>query len=266
MNPERHSKLLTNMLRRTFGRQTRVEEPAIAASVPEGLRLYVIGDIHGRIDLLDRLHEIIDADYASRSSPVVHVIYLGDYVDRGPDSAAVLERLATGHQDFVKVTLLRGNHEELLLRFLKNPAMANAWLQLGGVETLSSYGIDAIGTLQQEGYAGLSQRLREALPPHHLALLERLENSICVGDYFFCHAGVRPGVPLEQQRPEDLGWIRTPFLDAEEDFGKIVVHGHSPTDQPDFRHNRINIDTRAYATGRLTCLVLEGDARRILST
>ncbi len=132
-------------------------------------------------------------------------------------------------------------------------------------ETLQSYGIDAEKTVKDHGYPGLSQRLKDAMPPHHLALLEGLETSVSVGDYFFCHAGVRPGVPLEQQRADDLLWIRSPFLEATEHFGKMVVHGHSPTDQPDFRHNRINIDTRAYATGRLTCLVLEGSTRRILS-
>ena len=144
--------------------------------------------------------------------------------------------------------------------------MGLGWLQLGAVETLHSYGIDATATVKETGCAGLAQQLRETLPPHHRALLENLESSTTVGDYFFCHAGVRPGIPLDKQRPEGLAWIRELFLNARGDFGKIVVHGHSPTDQPDFRHNRINIDTRAYASGRLTCLVPEGSTRRILST
>ena len=230
------------------------------------MRIYAVGDIHGRADLLDHLHTLIDADFAERSTSVVHLIYLGDYVDRGPDSARVLEQLATGPSDFVTVTLLRGNHEEMLLRFLKEPALGAAWRQLGGSETMHSYGIDVSRVFKDEGYAGLSKRLNEAIPPSHMALLESLESSTTIGDYFFCHAGVRPGIALEQQQPEDLTWIRAPFLEAKEDFGKVIVHGHSPTNQPDFRDNRINIDTGAYATGRLTCLVLEGTTRRILST
>ena len=254
------------MLSRLFGRKERTEGSRTAASVPEGVRIYAVGDIHGRADLLDHLHALIDTDFRERSTPVVHLVYLGDYVDRGPNSAGVLEQLATGPSDFVKVTLLRGNHEEMLLRFLDDPSVGPAWRQLGGLETLHSYGIDVSSVLKDEGYPGLSARLYEAIPQHHLAMLDRLEPSFTIGDYFFCHAGVRPGIPLEQQQAEDLTWIRAPFLEAKEDFGKVVVHGHSPTDQPDLRANRINIDTGAYATGRLTCLVLEGTAQRILST
>jgi len=254
------------MLRRSFGRTRQPEKIDIAASVPEGVRVYAIGDMHGRADLLDRLHALIDADFARRSTPVVHVVCLGDYVDRGAHSAAVLEKLATSHSDVVKTTLLRGNHEEMLLRFLKDHSVGPAWLQLGGGETLASYGIDVAGVLLQKGYPGLSQRFKQMLPSHHLALLENLATSATIGDYFFCHAGVRPGTPLREQRPEDLLWIRAPFLEAKSDFGKVVVHGHSPTEHPDFRVNRINIDTRAYASGRLTCLVLEGGTRRIIST
>jgi len=254
------------MLPLLFGRKAYVEEPRLPASVPEGSRIYAIGDIHGRADLLDQLLALIDEDSAHDRSAVVHLIYLGDYIDRGPDSAAVLERLATGHSDFAHVGLVRGNHEEMLLRFLEEPSTGPAWLQLGAPETLSSYGIDPLKAVRKDGYAELSRQLNEALPAHHLALLERLSSSITIGDYFFCHAGVRPGVPLDQQRPEDLAWIRSAFLDAKCDFGKVVVHGHTPTERPDFRPNRINIDTRAYASGRLTCLVLEGSTRRILST
>jgi serine/threonine protein phosphatase 1 len=226
----------------------------------------VIGDIHGRVDLLYRLHALIDQDFAQSGGTSVHVIYLGDYIDRGSDSAAVLERLARGHSDFVNVGLVRGNHEEMLLRFLKDPSVGPSWLHLGALETLASYGIDTLKVLRKDGYAGLSRQLNEALPAHHLELLESLKSSITVGDYFFCHAGVRPGVPLDQQRAEDLAWIRTSFLESRNDFGKVVVHGHTPTEQPDIRHNRINIDTGAYASGHLTCLVLEGRTRRILST
>jgi serine/threonine protein phosphatase 1 len=238
----------------------------ISAAVPEGVRVYAIGDIHGRSDLLDHQHALIEADYAANPMPVVHLIYLGDYVDRGPDSAGVLERLTDGPSDFVNVTLLRGNHEEVLLRFLDDPAVGPTFRQLGGLETLQSYGIEVALVLAEEGYPGLSSHLQERFPALHRQLLERLQASTTIGDYFFCHSGVRPGVALEQQREEDLLWIRDAFLDTRVQFGKVIVHGHSPTEQPDFRENRINIDTGAYATGRLTCLVLEGRGRRILST
>lgn len=259
-------KVFTDILRRSGGQKGKSEEPILSASVPEGVRVYAIGDIHGRADLLDRLHGLIDADFAQRSTPVVHVVYLGDYIDRGPDSAQVIERLATSHSDFVKVSTLRGNHEDMLLRFLKDPSAGHGWLHLGGRETLRSYGIDLVRPLDEKGYAELSQRLRQALPAHHLALLENLQPSAVIGDYFFCHAGVRPDTPLDQQRPEDLAWIRTPFLESKTNYGKIIVHGHTPTEEPDFRANRINIDTRAFLSGRLTCLALEGDTRRIIST
>jgi serine/threonine protein phosphatase 1 len=249
-----------------FGRKTKLEPLTTSASVPDGVRVYAIGDIHGRSDLVDRQHAMIDADFTANPAPVVHLIYLGDYVDRGPDSFGVLDRLAAGAGDFVNVTMLRGNHEEMLLRFLDEPAIGLTWRQLGGMETLLSYGVDVGEVLADKGYPGLSRCLHEKLPLRHRLLLQQMKPYIAVGDYFFCHAGVRPGVPLELQQERDLLWIRDPFLHAKDDFGKIVVHGHSPTEQPDIRTNRINIDTGAYATGRLSCLVLDGSSRRFLST
>jgi serine/threonine protein phosphatase 1 len=237
--------------------------------LPPGVRVYAIGDIHGRSDLLERQHALIEADFSAKPVPIVHLIYLGDYIDRGSNPRGVLEILALLAQatsDFVKVTLLRGNHEEMLLRFLVDDSVGPSWCQLGGLETLQSYGIDVGKVLAETGYAGLSACLRERLPAHHLRLLKQLKSTFAIGDYFFCHAGVRPGIALERQRDQDLLWIREKFLDATEDFGKIIVHGHSPVDEADFRINRINIDTCAYATGRLTCLVLEGSACRIICT
>jgi serine/threonine protein phosphatase 1 len=228
--------------------------------------VYAIGDIHGRLDLLDCLHRLIDADFTANGAAVIHLIYLGDYVDRGPDSSGVLQRLVEGPSDFVKITLLRGNHEEMLLQFLEDPCIGPSWCELGGLHTLLSYGIEIAKVPTEDEYPELSESFKKILPLPHMNLLENLETSIVVGDYFFCHAGVRPGRPLEQQQQQDLLWIREKFLDATADFGKVVVHGHSPVDQPDFRKNRINIDTGAYATGRLTCLVLEGDSRRVLAT
>lgn len=245
---------------------TQLNSLDTTASVPDGARVYAIGDIHGRADLLDRLHALIEADFAAKAASTVHVVYLGDYVDRGRDSFGVVERLAEGPSDFVQAWLLRGNHEELLLRFIDDPSVGPFWRQLGGLATLLSYGIDVDRVLKEAGYPGLSKQFRTQLPSRHLALFAKLKPFTTIGDYFFCHAGVRPGIPLEQQKQQDMLWIRDQFLDATEDFGKIVVHGHSPVDQPAFCKNRINIDTGAYATGRLTCLVLEGRSRRILST
>lgn len=249
-----------------WGRETRSEISRAPAAVPDGVRVYAIGDIHGRADLLDRQHDLIEADVAAGCPSSVHLIYLGDYVDRGPDSRGVIERLATGTREGVAVTHLRGNHEEMLLRFLKDPSIGPAWRQLGGMATLLSYDVDVGKILPKDGYQGLLARFQEQLPPPHLKILTELKDSVVVGDYFFCHAGVRPGIPLEKQSRQDLTWIRDEFLTATEDFGKVVVHGHTPVDEPDFRRNRIDIDTGAYATGRLTCLVLEGSTRRILST
>lgn len=249
-----------------FSGKAQLEPLRGAPSVPDGVRVYAIGDIHGRSDLLERLHELIEAHFTANPLPTIHLIYLGDYIDRGPDAVGVMELLLREPSGFVTVTLLRGNHEEMLLRFLDDPGVGPMWCQLGGLETLLSYGVDVAGTLASEGYPGVANRAREKLPLPHYELLTQLQSCFTVGDYFFCHAGVRPGVPLEQQQPQDLAWIREPFLEAKENFGKIVVHGHSPTEQPEFRANRINIDTGAYATGRLTCLVLEGTSRHILST
>jgi serine/threonine protein phosphatase 1 len=240
--------------------------PSRTASIPQGLRVYAVGDIHGRSDLLDRLHELIGDDLAHAPELERHIVYLGDYVDRGLDSSGVLERLAAGPLFGLRQTLLKGNHEEMLELFLTDASAGAAWRQLGGMETLLSYRIDINGVLADQGYSGLAEELAKRMPSHHRALLSALATSASIGGYFFCHAGVRPGVSLERQQARDLLWIRDEFLNSRVDFGKIIVHGHSPKEQPDFRPNRINIDTAAYATGHLTCLVLEGDERRIIST
>jgi serine/threonine protein phosphatase 1 len=250
------------MLKSWFGDRKQSEAVRPAPRVPAGVRVYAIGDIHGRSDLLDRMHALINADLQEDPVPSAHVVYLGDYIDRGPDSYGVLERLATG-QLMSQATLLSGNHEQMLLQFLEDESAGFAWRRLGGLETMLSYGV--VGG-KAPGLVGLSRELKASLPAHHLKFLRRLKKTVAIGDYFFCHAGVRPGVPLERQRDEDVLWIRGEFLWSTADFGKIVVHGHSPVDKPDFRSNRINIDTRAYATGRLTCLVLDGAERRVFST
>ncbi len=218
-------------------------------------RLYAIGDIHGRLDLLDEMVRKIDRDLEDHRAGECLTVTLGDYVDRGPDSRRVLERLS-GNPFATDYVGLKGNHEELLQSFLDARSPAKHWLQLGGAATARSYGMEIEG-LADGDLAKIGKRLRAAIPAEHFRFLASLRTSLTVGKYFFCHAGVRPGVALDRQRDEDLLWIRNEFLKSTADFGKIVVHGHTPTDYPEVLPNRINIDTGAFMTGRLTCLVLE---------
>ena len=226
-------------------------------------RIYVIGDIHGRSDLLAKMVLAIESDL--RTSPVVDglTVTLGDYVDRGPDSKGVLDRLAKNPFP-TEYIALKGNHEVLLEAFLRDPAVGSQWRQLGGLETLHSYGVSVAAVMIGKGFEEASDALRQAIPEEHLQFLASLKLSVSVGDYFLCHAGVRPGVALEKQSAEDLLWIRDEFLNSKKNFGKVVVHGHTPTDAPEVLPTRINIDTGAFATGQLTCLVLERGSRRFL--
>ena len=183
-------------------------------------------------------------------------VFLGDYIDRGPSSRAVLDRLIDRSRTH-EIVCLKGNHETYLFEFLRNPAVLADWRRLGGLETLMSYGLEPSMKADMAEQLELAKALEVSLPKHHRQFLRSLCTSFSCGDFFFVHAGVRPGIPLEQQREEDLLWIRDDFLLCEDDFGKIVVHGHTPVREPDIRPNRINIDTGAYATGRLTCLIIE---------
>ena len=239
--------------------------------VPAGVRVYAIGDIHGRADLLDQMFKRIDADFAQ--APLLHRIevFLGDYVDRGPASRQVLELLIERGRIHLsergrkhQTIFLKGNHETLLVNFSANPSTLVSWQRLGGLETLMSYGLTPSMNANARTQAELAVAFDKALPPSHRRFLTDLKPSFTCGDYFFVHAGVRPGVALEKQREEDLLWIRQEFLLCEDEFDKIIVHGHTPVLQPEFRSNRINIDTGAYATGRLSCLVLESDKMRII--
>jgi serine/threonine protein phosphatase 1 len=239
--------------------------PGRTASVPEGRRLYVIGDIHGRRDLLDRIADAIAADVALGAPRETLAVLLGDYIDRGPDSAGVLARLSS--RDFpIPFVALRGNHEQMLLDFLEDERCLEAWRHFGGLETLHSFGIDVQKARQVSGFAEAQHRLKEVLDPRMERFLAATASYYVAGDYYFCHAGIRPGIPLAEQRDSDLLWIREEFVASSANHGKIIVHGHTPVEAPDVRENRINIDTGAYATGRLTCLVLERDTRRLLST
>jgi serine/threonine protein phosphatase 1 len=223
----------------------------------EGVRIYAIGDVHGRADLLDQVFARIDAHLAAHPIDRPVQVLVGDYIDRGPNSRGVLDRLID-RADSNEVVLLRGNHETFVFDFLRNPSVLESWSQMGGLETLMSYGLTPSLNADTVTQKELAIALRAALPKSHVILLGSLQSSFSCGGFFFAHAGVRPRVPLAKQREEDLLWIRDDFLLYEEDFGKIVVHGHTPVREVDIRPNRINIDTGAYATGRLTCLVIQG--------
>jgi Calcineurin-like phosphoesterase len=235
------------------------------ADTEDNKRVYVIGDIHGRSDLLDKMVEEIERDLRKNPAADGLTVTLGDYVDRGPDSRGVLDRLA-GNPFPTKYIALKGNHEALFEAFLRDPSVASQWRRLGGLETLHSYGVSVAAVMIGKGFEEASRALQKAVPEEHLRFLGSLTLSMSVGEYFLCHAGVRPGTPLEHQRAEDLLWIRDEFLNSKTSFGKVVVHGHTPTAAPEVLPTRINIDTGAFATGRLTCLVLEGASLRFLST
>ena len=226
-------------------------------------RIYVIGDIHGRLDLLDALVTKIHADLQNAPTPEPWTLTLGDYIDRGLNSRGVLERLA--HNPFaMPYVALMGNHEELLMTFLDDPSVLDQWRRLGGLETLHSFGVPVSPLMRGTGFEEAAKQLRAALPETHLKYVSSLKLCASSSSYFFCHAGIRPGIPLERQSAHDLLWIRQEFLNSKMNFGKRIVHGHTPTEQPEVLPNRINIDTGAYATGRLTCLVVEGSQHRFL--
>jgi serine/threonine protein phosphatase 1 len=237
--------------------------PKAKPRVPAGRRIYAIGDVHGRADLLSDLFVRIDDDLKARPAADALQVLLGDYIDRGPNSREVIDLLIARQRQH-DVVFLKGNHEECALRFLSDPAVLSEWQNMGGLNTLLSY--DAMPTRRNDPQwqHEASSALRSAIPDSHRRFLGGLPVSFTCGDFFFVHAGARPGIPLQRQLQRDLLWIRDDFLLHEEDFGMVVVHGHTPIYEPEIRWNRINIDTGAYATGRLTCLVLEGDHVGIL--
>ena len=235
------------------------------SALPDGHRIYAIGDVHGLSDLLGRLADRIAADLDRR--PVRHgrAIFLGDYIDRGPDSRGVIDKLARG--DFpVPFETLRGNHEDLMLRALARPDAMPDWCACGGIETLQSYGIDVGKEAARRRSGRLHRQLLEVLPDGHQAFLQRTQLSLVAGDYFFVHAGARPGVPLDRQDEADLLWIRDACYKAPGRFDKVLVHGHTPRRRPENLPGRINVDTGGFKWGVLSCVVLEGQERRFLST
>lgn len=235
-----------------------------SARTPPGMRIYAIGDPHGRLDLLEAMHHRIAQEIARERPTDWRVIHLGDYIDRGPDSRGVLDMLVALRQRDPRFLFLAGNHDHGLLQFLADPAPQGLFVNHGGEDTARSYGVEPEFD-SYEGVARTGARLLAALPPAHLEFLHGLEFSRAFGDYFFCHAGIRPGVPLDQQTPEDLIWIRTLFHKHHDLFEKVVVHGHTPADDPELLPNRVNVDTRAYASGRLTAFVAEDAEKKTIS-
>lgn len=248
------------MLRALF---RRTEPPAYA--VPADTRVYAIGDVHGRCDLLEALLARIDAERAASARTVDHLILLGDLIDRGPDSRGVLDLVLARLAEDTTLTVLGGNHEAMLVTLLEGDMWhLESWLHFGGEECATSYGLDPIALLAEPERA--AERLRAAIPGAHQTLLRNLRDSVQVGDVLFAHAGIRPGVAIDAQDPQDLRWIRLPFLRSTADHGVLVVHGHTVVGEPEVHPNRIAIDTGASATGRLTALCLDGNDRRFLDT
>ncbi|MDX5360310.1 MAG: serine/threonine protein phosphatase [Alphaproteobacteria bacterium] len=231
--------------------------------------IYAVGDVHGRADLMDALTDRIRRDAERREADRRLLVFLGDYIDRGEDSRGVIDRLTGDPPDGFERVCLRGNHEEVLLAFLEDSSGGPAWCRFGGLETLMSYGVlapDAPAPRTAADFEALRRALTAALPQAHRAFLENLPAWHEEGDYLFVHAGVRPGVPLDAQTERDLTWIRDAFLAHREPFERFVVHGHTPSERPQIKPNRMGVDTGAYLTGRLTAAVLHADKRTTLST
>ena len=254
--------MLTNLVRK-FRKPPR---PQVKPFVPENRRIYCVGDIHGRADLLQDIHKKVRRDAKNHKGDKT-IVYLGDYVDRGEQSRQVIEMLLSNPLKGFEPVFLRGNHERAMLDFMAFPGAAAAWLTFGGREALRSYGI-ALENIPSMRHVGeLAKLLEAALPDTHRDFLTRTcGDSWQCGSYYFVHAGIRPGVPLEKQTQEDKLWIRDEFLSSTINHGCIVVHGHSISSEPQILPNRIGIDTGAYHTGVLTCLVLEGGQQRLIQT
>jgi serine/threonine protein phosphatase 1 len=243
-------------------------ERAPPACAPPGVTLYVIGDVHGRLDLLYPLLRKIAFDAARLPAEEQReLIFLGDYIDRGADSRGVISLMLStiAEQDFWSVAALKGNHEAALLEFLDDPSTWPMWSQFGARETLSSYGVDPPDwNAGQDDWARASRELGQLMPPSHKEFLQGLALLLERGDYLFAHAGVRPGIPLHQQSERDLLWIRDDFLRSQRRLDKVIVHGHTPAEEAYLGDHRIGQDTGAYATGVLTAARLKGATRKLI--
>jgi serine/threonine protein phosphatase 1 len=232
--------------------------------LPIGTRIYGVGDLHGRADLLKVTHAFIREE--EKRAPVAEtlIVYLGDYVDRGPDSKGVIDELLVPTSGAKRI-FLRGNHDEALVRFLSEPDYYRTWKAFGGGATLMSYGVNPPLIESQANFTQLRDEFAQALPEAHRQFLAGLHLFARIGPYCFVHAGIQPGIPFEMQEKRDLLWVREPFLGSDLDHGMIIVHGHSPSAEPEWKSNRIGLDTGAYATGRLTVAVLEHALTRFVT-
>ena len=240
--------------------------PKRLAEGAKNYRAYVVGDVHGRLDLLDELLDKVHDDLDRSPVKNAVLVFVGDLIDRGPQSAGVIERLRTYRRPGVKPIFLLGNHEEVMLRILDGDGSHIAqWLKFGGAQCLASYSLDPV-SLARSSEAEALAAIRNSIPAEHSRFLHGFADSFRFGDYLIVHAGIRPGIGLEQQLQSDMRWIRQPFLTDDRDHGFVVVHGHTITDGIDERPNRIGIDTGAYASGVLTALVIEGADRWVIDT
>jgi serine/threonine protein phosphatase 1 len=256
----------SRVLERIWGRKRRVTVDN--AAVPPGIRVYAIGDIHGRADLLQRLHEMISVDAKSAAPGTENiVVYLGDYLDRGLNSKDLIDYLLDQPLSGFTSVYLCGNHDQHFLDFLGSPEIGGLWLKYGGDATVYSYGVRIPDDVPADKrLEHIRDRLLEVVPKRHLAFLSELKMTWTIGDYLFVHAGISPDKAIDKQEPHDLLWIRDEFLESEKDFGKVVIHGHSMTEAPDICKNRIGVDTGACYSNILTCVVLQEDTKRFIST
>jgi serine/threonine protein phosphatase 1 len=253
----RSADMPTAFLKRLFKPQT---SPAYA--VPEGLCVYAIGDVHGCLDQLNHLLDVIDRDVGSRAAQS-HIIFLGDLVDRGPKSAEVIGRIVGSGLPADSYDFIMGNHEEVMLNCYEGQVETyGRWLQYGGVQTLESYGLK--DTMFSPSF-DLAAAMRNVIPAGHISFLRSFKDYVRLGDYIFAHAGIRPGVPLDEQSRRDLRWIREGFLDDRTDHGFRVVHGHTIVHDVEVHRNRIAVDTGCYLTGQLSAVALESDTVRVLT-
>lgn len=253
------------MLKRLFSKKAP-KRPLDTATVPEGRRVYAIGDIHGRNDLLQQLIEKIIDDDAKRGDISSEIIFLGDLVDRGPDSAGVIETALQLKRELGDVRFLMGNHEEVYLKAATGDEKATRFFnRIGGKETILSYEISMREYMDLDN-TGLAERLPDLIPADHIEFVKEFEDQVVIGDYAFVHAGIRPGVSLDEQKPKDLRWIREEFLSEKDPHEKVIVYGHTINGDVVEKGNRIGIDTGAYYTEKLTALALEGDQRWYLDT
>jgi serine/threonine protein phosphatase 1 len=258
--------LAKSIIMLNFLKRKRPAEPGPPPSVGLGRRVYAIGDIHGRADLLLELLDLIDQDDARRGHLPFHLVLLGDLVDRGPQSAHVIDQAMVLARSRADVRFIMGNHEEVFIRAARGDIQAARFFtRIGGVETLASYGLSSADQAAMND-AQLADWMVRHVPRAHVDFVDGFEDRIEFGDYLFVHAGIKPHIPLDAQNPADLRWIRAEFLEHQAPFDRMVVHGHTITDEVDEQPNRIGIDTGAYYSGRLTAIGLEGEERWFLAT